>query len=111
MTLQTQFTKLFLAGTVLLSSYSIQAQDGVVDLLSAGKDNVDAGLRDANKLMEGYIAPFIKGFGYGMSNGWNNTAKPHKKFGVELTFTANLAYVPTEDFFLYGLRLRSGITS
>ena len=81
----------------LLAGINAHAQGNLDDLLGAIAEEKEAGKRDAGKLVEGYISPFIKGFGYGLVSGWNNTAKPHKKFGVELTITANLSYVPDKD--------------
>ena len=57
-----------------------------------------AGSEDAGTLMGNYISPFMRGFGYGMANGWYNTAKPHKKLGFDLTLNVSLAQVPTSDF-------------
>lgn len=44
-----------------------------------------------------YMDPLLKGLGYGFNNGWYNTARPHKSFGFDLTFSGNLAYVPKID--------------
>ena len=68
-----------------------------------GQDNIggllEGGLGDANKLVEGYVAPFMNGFGAGMANGWYNTAKAHKTLGFDLTVTVNAAFVPNDDLF------------
>lgn len=58
-----------------------------------------AGIEDAEKLTESYISPLIKGFGYGTSNGWYNTAKAHQSFGVDFTINASAVFVPSEDKF------------
>ncbi|ELR70386.1 hypothetical protein C900_03740 [Fulvivirga imtechensis AK7] len=71
---------------------SIYAQDDIDQLL-------ESSLSDANKLIEGYIDPFMKGFGTGLGSGWYNTAKAHKTAGFDLTATVNLAYVPDKDMF------------
>ncbi len=52
---------------------------------------------DLNQYMGHYISPLLKGLGYGFNNGWYNTARPHKSFGFDITFSANAAYVPTID--------------
>ncbi len=52
---------------------------------------------DANLLVEEYLKPFGKGFGASLNSGWTNTAKPHKKFGFDVTISAGLAAVPTSD--------------
>lgn len=54
---------------------------------------------DAKKLLKGYFNPLVKGFGYGMANGWNNTAKVHQPLGFDLTVTVNAATVPNKDLF------------
>ncbi|MEQ9423563.1 MAG: hypothetical protein RJQ09_04035 [Cyclobacteriaceae bacterium] len=77
----------------LLSSSNIKAQD--LDFSSV----LSGGTEDAEIYLNGYINPFMKGFGYGLTNGWYNTAETHKKFGVDLTITGNLAYVPDNDLF------------
>lgn len=69
-----------------------QAQDDIDQLL-------DAGVGDATKLIEGYVSPFMIGFGTGLSNGWYNTAKAHKTAGFDLTVTVNAAYIPDKDLF------------
>lgn len=68
------------------------AQDDIDQLL-------EAGIEDATVLVQGYVDPFMKGFGTGLSNGWYNTAKAHNSLGFDLTVTANLAYVPDGDTF------------
>ena len=80
---------------VLLAAFTIgavQAQDDFDQLL-------EAGLEDANTLLEGYVGPALEGFGTGLGNGWYNTAATHKPAGFELTLTASAAYVPDEDLF------------
>ncbi len=52
---------------------------------------------DAKYLASGYIAPAMKAFGYGMNNGWYNTAKPHKIAGFDLTISANPVFIPSSD--------------
>ncbi len=58
---------------------------------------LSAGVSDANLYLQDYISPFMKGFGYGMSNGWYNTAKPHRPLGLDITATVNVAFVPDKD--------------
>lgn len=74
--------------SVLLSTpLSLFAQSDMDVYLKAGAD-------DASKLIESYISPVMKSFGYGINNGWYNTAKPHKTLGFDLTVTAHLVYAP-----------------
>jgi hypothetical protein len=58
--------------------------------LATGKD-------DAQKLLEGYLSPYINAFGTSLTGGWYNTAKPHKLGGFDLTATFNTAFVPDAD--------------
>jgi len=58
---------------------------------------LQAGEEDANALLSPYLAPFMRGFGYGLANSWYNTAEVHKGFGFDLMITGTLAYVPGED--------------
>ena len=52
---------------------------------------------DANYLIEGYTAPFVKAFASGLNQGWYNTAKTHKFPGVDLTMSVSLVTVPSSD--------------
>ncbi|MDN5203370.1 hypothetical protein QQ008_18430 [Fulvivirgaceae bacterium BMA10] len=74
----------------MIISVNSYAQDEIDQILEAGTD-------DASKYVESYIEPFFKGFGFGMTNGWYNTAKPHKLLGFDLTITGNVAFVPDKD--------------
>lgn len=60
---------------------------------------IKGSLKDATYLTEGYVAPIMNSIGNGLNQGWYTTAKPHKKFGFDLTFSATLVYVPTADQF------------
>src|SRR6187455_3238282 len=75
-------------------SLSTMAQDNLDDLLKGS-------IADATILLQGYISPGMKSIGSGLNMGWYNTAKPHDKFGVDLTFTTSLMYIPpSEKFYL-----------
>lgn len=79
--------------SILLSApLSLVAQSDMDVFLKAGAD-------DASKLIESYISPVMKGFGYGINNGWYNTAKPHKTLGFDLTVTAHIVSAPTDRRF------------
>ncbi|UII29315.1 hypothetical protein LVD15_13060 [Fulvivirga maritima] len=59
---------------VILSAFMsslASAQDDLSNLIQAGTEN-------ANAMAEGYVQPFMKGFGTGLGSGWLNTAKAHK---------------------------------
>lgn len=85
------FKLLFSAIITLLLSGSVFAQFGQLgQVLSAGQD-------DAEKIFEAYLSPYAKGIGAGLSTGWYNTAKPHKLGGFDVTFSFNLAMIPSSD--------------
>ena len=52
---------------------------------------------DANYLVKGYITPALNTIGYGLNQGWYNTAKPHKVLGFDLTITAAAISIPSSD--------------
>jgi hypothetical protein len=60
---------------------------------------LEAGVEDATTLMENYMEPVFLGFGYGVNNGWYNTAETHKLLGFDVTVMANSAFVPNSDQF------------
>lgn len=81
--------RLVLSFALLLSlSFSGIAQENITQFLVGS-------LQDANKLSKAYLEPFGKGFGAGLNSGWYNTAKPHKLFGFDLTFTIATAIPPS----------------
>lgn len=88
-------------------------------VIANAQDDIDiyleAGLDDAKILTESYISPIMKGFGYGINNGWYNTAKAHKTLGFDLTFSAQMVFVPkSSEYFKFNnddynnIRLGSG---
>lgn len=84
-------SKFFLTTIVFLITSSAYAQFGQLgQVLSAGED-------DAEKIFEAYLSPYAKGMGAGLSTGWYNTAKPHKLGGFDVTFSFNVAIIPTSD--------------
>lgn len=52
---------------------------------------------NAQKLFKAYIRPYTNALGTDLSNGWYNTAKPHKTLGFDVTFTLNTTFVPDMD--------------
>jgi hypothetical protein len=54
---------------------------------------------DIRLLIENYAAPFIKGEGHAVANGWYNTGRAHKPFGFDLTFTINSSLLPEDERF------------
>ncbi|MFY0687023.1 MAG: hypothetical protein JXQ90_07660 [Cyclobacteriaceae bacterium] len=58
---------------------------------------LEAGSTDASSYLSNYMAPLFDGLGNAMNGGWYNTAKPHKLAGFDITFGANIAYVPDQE--------------
>lgn len=76
---------------LMLGSLSVSAQLDEVGKILTG------GTADANKLVTAYLEPWGKGFAYGLSNGWYNTANTHGILGFDVTLTTSMASVPTAD--------------
>jgi len=98
--------RIFILVATLLLSLGVKAQSGLENFLFAG-------VEDANKLGNAYLTPAMKGFIYGMNNGWYHTAKVHKILGLDITIGASAALIPSkEEAFTYSsLGLSSLITS
>jgi hypothetical protein len=75
---------------LLAMPFAVVAQ-GDLDELFNGSVN------DAKYLSEGYISPMMKAVGYGMNQGWYNTARPHKFPGFDLTLSVNPVFIPSTD--------------
>ncbi len=84
--------KILILFLVSVGSFGAWAQ-GELEELMAGS------LQDATKLLDGYTKPALKAFGYGLNQGWYNTAKPHKSFGVDLTISVSAVTIPDSDLF------------
>lgn len=87
----------------LVVGHTVHAQDDFDRLL-------EAGVEDANTLLDGYVSPALKGFGTGLGNGWYNTAATHKSGGFDLTVTVNAAFVPDDDLFYSPVLQNGGLT-
>ena len=85
-----RMSRIFLVGLAafLFSFSQAHAQLGNVDKI------LQSSVEDANTLIKEYLRPFGPGFGAGLNTGWTNTARPHKKFGFDLTISTALAVVP-----------------
>lgn len=68
----------------------LKAQDELDQFLQAG-------VNDASNLISNYLEPVFQGIGYGYSNGWYNTAKPHETLGFDISVSANVAFVPNSS--------------
>jgi len=75
---------------LLAMPFAVAAQ-GDLDQLFSGS------VKDAKYLSEGYISPMLKAVGYGLNQGWYNTARPHKFPGFDLTLSVNPVFIPSAD--------------
>ena len=73
-----------------VGSFSAIAQDDLGQYLHGN-------IEDASKLFGAYVNPALKSISLGLNQGWYNTAKPHKMFGVDLTITVNAMMVPDKE--------------
>ncbi|QMU66448.1 MAG: hypothetical protein GKR88_20610 [Flavobacteriaceae bacterium] len=95
---------------ILISVFGLvtitKAQSGLEAILQAT-------VEDANRLSKAYINPAMKGFIYGMNNGWYHTAKVHKILGFDISIGVNASVVPNKDelFNFADLGLTSSVTS
>jgi len=63
------------------------SQSDVVKFLIAGK-------ADANILARAYLNPYALALGDGLNNGWYNSAKTHKLFGLDLSVSVSAIKIP-----------------
>lgn len=76
---------------LIFSAQNIKSQELESILLAAD---------DAALLTKNYLNPAVKGLMYSMNGGWYTTAKVHKKFGFDITISANVSLVPSNaEFF------------
>jgi hypothetical protein len=73
-----------------IGSFNAIAQDELGDFL---KGNV----KDGEALIGGYVSPALKAISSGLNQGWYNSGKPHKSFGVDLTITVNAMMIPDDE--------------
>jgi len=76
--------------SLLLSITTFAQFNQLGNVMSVGKD-------DAVSILNAYVSPFANGMGASLSGGWYNSAKPHKLGGFDVTFTANLVFIPSSD--------------
>jgi hypothetical protein len=75
---------LFCAGFLFVTAFS---QSNVVEFLRGGKS-------DANALARAYLNPYAMALGDGLNNGWYNSAKTHKLFGLDLSISVSGIQIP-----------------
>lgn len=83
--------KIRLLLVLIMAMPFVAAAQGDLDELFNGS------VSDAKYLAAGYITPMMKAVGYGMNQGWYNTAKPHKLIGFDLTVSVNPVFIPSAD--------------
>jgi len=81
--------KKFFLFLFLASPFFVFSQD-IDQFLLTGKN-------DAAKLTEKYVNPIVKGYMYGLNNGWYSSARTHKNWGFDITLVANLSQVPNKE--------------
>lgn len=74
---------------IILASSSTKAQD-FGNILAVGAENAETYLTN-------YAGPAIDAFGNGLSDGWYNTAKPHKSLGFNLTISPSFSFIPSSE--------------
>jgi hypothetical protein len=81
-----------LSGALSFLSVEAFAQDGFSSFIKED-------LEDSKKLMQAYITPFMKGANLALNQGWYNTAKTHKMFGLDVTTSISFMTIPKNEMF------------
>lgn len=75
------------------------------------EDFLEGGVENGEALLEGYLEPAFKGFGYALNSGWYNTGQPHKLLGFDITGGVNLAMLPNSaSYFKFKPSDYTGVT-
>lgn len=83
--------RLIVTFCIMLISLATFSQMKEIGKFTAG------GVNDAEELLKAYITPWANALGTSLCGGWYNTAKVHKLGGFDITFTANMAFVPDAE--------------
>ena len=75
---------------LLILPYLSWSQSGFESILLAVES-------DSKKMYQRYMNPLMKGVIYSSNSGWYNTAKPHKKLGIDLSLRLSTSFVPSSD--------------
>lgn len=78
--------KISLVCMAIFAMTSLNAQENINDLLAAG-------ISDAKRFTQNYIAPASEGLAYGINNGWFNNAKTPKRLSFELSVIGNIGFI------------------
>jgi len=84
--------KLLTALILICSIFPTQAQEDLTKYFPASQ-------ADAEILINEFIVPFTEAIGAGVNNGWYTTAKVHKPLGFDLSVTANIVFIPSDQEF------------
>jgi hypothetical protein len=87
-----QLIRVVCFSAVMVSFASLSMAQDIADIINGSK-------HDANYLVKGYVSPLLNVVGTGFNQGWYNTAKTHKKFGVDLTVSISNVAIPSSDKF------------
>ncbi|SHJ05458.1 hypothetical protein SAMN04488096_107159 [Mesonia phycicola] len=82
--------KKFFSVFVFIVVSTVQAQDNIQAILRAGVD-------DATKFSENYIAPASEAAIYSLANGWYNSAKAKETLHFEISVVANVGLVSEKN--------------
>jgi hypothetical protein len=87
-----------------------------VPFLASAQDESDlaeflnAGPKDASKLMNAYLNPVIEGLSYGFNGGWYTTAKAHKPLGFDIGVSLNAVFIPSSKHYFTPSALNLEVT-
>lgn len=90
---------IFIISLFVLILQHANAQNGFENFFLAEK-------QDANKLLNGYFSPRIKGYLNALNSNWYHTAKVHKPFGFDFSINLNSVIYPSSSnqFNISGLK-------
>lgn len=75
---------------ILIFPFICWSQSGFESILLAVES-------DSKKIFKRYMNPLMKGAIYSSNAGWYNTAKVHKKLGIDLSLRLNASFVPSSE--------------
>lgn len=81
-----------LSGALIFLSVESFAQDGFSNFIKED-------LEDSKKLLQAYMTPLMKGANLALNQGWYNTAKTHKMFGLDVTTSVSFMTIPKSEMF------------
>lgn len=94
--MKTILTKMMMGAIVAIASIQLSQAQNAQELFGGSKE-------DGIKYLGNYFEPIVISASNGLANGWNNTAKPHKLFGFDITATVSVAGIP-DAAYLFNFR-------